>query len=111
MERSIKKVGFSEKDRKSLRSSKVENAEISQYDFTYMERFIVYHYQSRGKVFYKMLDMVHSKVSLVCESSSAIPVERLVSKAYNAAKYTGLRFSVDRHPIWGNQINLVSLGV
>lgn len=36
MERFIKKVGVSEKDRNALRSSKVENVKVSQYDFTYM---------------------------------------------------------------------------
>lgn len=111
MERSIKKVGFSEKDRKFLRNSKVENAEVSQYDFTYMERFVVYHHRENGKVFYKMLDMTHNRVSLVCKSDSVLPVDTLVSKAYNAAKYTGLRFSRERRYGRGFRYELVSLGV
>lgn len=111
MERSIKKVGFSEKDRKSLRNSKVENAEVSQYDFTYMERFVVYHHLENGKVFYKMLDMTHNRVSLVCKSDAVLSVGALVSKAYNAAKYTGLRFSREYHCGRGFRYELVSMGV
>lgn len=111
MERSIKKVGFSEKDRKFLRNSKVENAEVSQYDFTYMERFVVYHHLENGKVFYKMLDMTHNRVSLVCKSDFVLSVDALVSKAYNAAKYTGLRFSREHRYGRGFRYELVSMGV
>lgn len=111
MGRFIKKVGFSEKDRKLLRNSKVENTEVSQYDFTYMERFVIYHHRENGKVFYKMLDMVHNRVSLVCKSDGVLSVDTLVSKAYNAAKYTGLRFSRERRYGRGFRYELVSMGV
>lgn len=98
MERSVKTMGFRFKDADFLSKSGVEFAGGSQYDFTYLERFVVYNYLNRSKVFYKMLDKLTGKVSLVCESDEVLPqkyLRRILNNAYNAAKYTGIRVSCD----------------
>lgn len=110
MGRFVKTMGFSFKDADFLSKSGVEFAGGSQYDFTYMERFIVYNYLNHNKVFYKMLDKLTGKVSLVSEADGVIQqkhLRKILDKAYNAAKYTGVRVFYDYRLGDGATLSLV----
>lgn len=99
MEKFISKLEFSEKDREFLHNSEVENAKVSEYDFTYTERqFIFFHYQENGKVFYKVLDVKRNWCTPFHKSESTMAKQELLRRAKSAAKYVDFKYRVKHSP-------------
>lgn len=62
------------------------------YDFTFLGRFMVYHYRHHGKVIYLALDKVYARSSRVLEVNEPLLVSEfkdILPKVLNSVKYTG----------------------